>query len=87
MSICRSDAFKVTVFVVAVAVCGALLAPQLHALGQWALAKGMFEKGPLSSIGDSVERAQITRYFNRALQLSALLLAWPFVRWIGIGSR
>lgn len=86
-SLCRSDAFKVTVFVVSVAVMGALLAPPLHALGQWALAKGWFDSGPLASVGDSMERAQITRYFNRALQFSALVLAWPFLRWLGVGGE
>lgn len=80
----RSDAFKVSAYVLAVVLLGALLAPQLHALGQWALAKGIFDSGPLESVKDSVERAKITRYFNRAVMLSALLLAWPFLRWIGI---
>ena len=80
----RSDAFKVSAYVLAVVLLGALLAPQLHTLGQWALAKGIFDSGPLESVKDSVERAKITRYFNRAVMLAALLLAWPFLRWIGI---
>lgn len=83
-SLCRSDAFKITVYVLAVALLGALLAPPFQRLGQWALAQGWFESGPLASVGDSVERAQITRYFNRALQFSALVLAWPFLRWLGV---
>jgi uncharacterized protein len=86
MSLFRGDAFKLTAFVVSVTVLGALLAPVLHGLGQRALAGGWFESGPLASFADSVERAQITRYFNRALQFSALVLAWPFIRWIGIGG-
>jgi membrane protease YdiL (CAAX protease family) len=86
MSPLRSDAFKLTVYVAVVAVLGALLAPVFHGLGQRAHAGGWFESGPLASFADSVERAQITRYFNRALQFSALLFAWPFIRWIGIGG-
>lgn len=83
-SLLRSDAFKVSAYVAAVILLGALLAPQLHALGQWALAKGIFDSGPLESVRDSVERAKITRYFNRAVMVSALLLAWPFLKWIGL---
>ena len=80
----RSDAFKISTYVVAVVLLGALLAPQLHALAQWALESGKLDTGPLASIKDSVERAQISRYFNRTVMVSALLLAWPFIRWIGI---
>ena len=80
-SIFRSDAFKLTAFMAAVVFLGALLAPQLHALGQWIVAKGWLEG---TGVGDSIERAKITRYFNRALQGSALLLAYPFVRWLGL---
>ncbi len=80
----RSDAFKISTYVVAVIFLGALLAPPLHALGQWALEAGKFDSGPLASFKDSIERAQISRYFNRAVMISALLLAWPFIRWIGL---
>jgi len=77
----RSDAFKLTAFVGAVVFLGALLAPQLYGLGQWINEKGWLEG---TGVGDSIERAKITRYFNRALQGSALLLAYPFVRWLGL---
>ncbi|MCB1228986.1 MAG: CPBP family intramembrane metalloprotease [Verrucomicrobiae bacterium] len=80
----RSDAFKVTAYFVAVILLGALLAPQLHAAAQWALDRGVFDSGPLASVKDSVERAKITRFFNRAVMISALLLAWPFIKWIGL---
>ncbi len=80
----RGDAFKLTAYVVSVILLGALLAPQLHALGQWALTRGIFDSGPLESVKDSIERAQITRYFNRAVMIAALALAWPFIRWIGM---
>lgn len=83
----RSDAFKLAVFVAATAVLAALLAPALDALGQWALREGHFDSGPLAGWRESVERAQITRYFNRAVMLSVLALAWPFLKWIGIRSE
>lgn len=80
----RSDAFKISAFVVLTVVMGALLAPPLYWLGKSVAETETFQIGPLASAGDSMERAQITRYFNRALQFSALLLAYPFIRWIGV---
>ena len=83
----RSDVFKVTAYVAAVILLGAVLAPPLYWLGQWALDKGFFDSGPLESVKDSIERARITRYFNRAVMVSALLLGWPFLRWLGLSGR
>lgn len=82
----RSDSVKITLYVLSVIVLGALLAPPFYHLGQMALERGWLDSGPLASVADSAERAQITRYFNRALQFSALALAWPFLRWIGVGN-
>lgn len=83
----RSDVFKITAFVAVVIVLGALLAPPLYWLGQWALERGIFDSGPLESVKDSIERAKITRYFNRAVMVSFFLLAWPFFRWLGLSNK
>lgn len=77
----RSDAVKVTGFLVVVVLLGALLAPPLYWFGQWITEKGWLEG---TEVGESIERAKITRYFNRALQGSVLLLAYPFIRWLGV---
>lgn len=79
----RSEAFKITAYVAAVILCGALLAPVLHGWAQWALARGYFDTGPLSAVRDPVAESPFTRYFSRAMQLAALLLAWPFLKWLG----
>jgi hypothetical protein len=80
----RSDAFKISAFVVLAVVTGALLAPPLYWFGKSVVASGILLDGPLAGVHESMERAQITRYFNRSLQFSALLLAYPFTRWIGV---
>lgn len=80
----RSDAFKISAFVILTVVMGAFLAPPLYCLGRSLVENGTLLDGPLESVHESMERAKITRYFNRALQFSALILAYPFIRWIGV---
>lgn len=78
----QSNAFKISVFVVAVCILGALLAPMIYDLGQMLVERGTLKDGPLNSIHESMERAKFSRYFNRAILVSALLLIFPAILWI-----
>lgn len=85
---------KIVLYFLAVVVLGAVLAPVLywmvHALEPWALANGFLRWEP---VGNQVEargpftflEADFQKYFNRAMLLSALLLLWPALRWMGLG--
>ncbi|MDZ4289783.1 MAG: CPBP family glutamic-type intramembrane protease [Prosthecobacter sp.] len=82
---------KLILYLVAVMAGGALLAAPLSHLGQWAL--GWLPQSPLAGTGvaawlsPEIERAHFTRYFNRAVLVCALMLIWPFLRWVGLERR
>lgn len=74
---------KLLLYLAAVMLGGALLAPALFELGQWA--KGWLEDstgGPGAWLLSEIQRAHFTRYFNRAVLVCALLFIWPFLRWV-----
>lgn len=66
---------KILAYLVAVLVFGALLAPPLY----WATQSGI-EAGWLPK---SLGKFDFTKYFNRATLITALVLLWPFLRWVG----
>jgi membrane protease YdiL (CAAX protease family) len=66
---------KICVYVCAVLLGGALLAPPLY----WA-AQGVMAAGWLLVL----QKYGFQKYFNRSLLLSALVLFWPAVRWLGV---
>ena len=68
---------KIIVYLVAVVLLGALLAPLLYWAGN-ALAAG----GTFRFLGD----VSFQRYFNRAVLVAALVLLWPTVRSLRIGG-
>ncbi|MEK6194112.1 MAG: CPBP family intramembrane metalloprotease, partial [Deltaproteobacteria bacterium] len=43
------------------------------------------EGGPLDSLNAALERSKFSRYFNRAMMLSAILMIYPTLRWIRSG--
>lgn len=67
--------FKILTFLAAILVCGALLAPPLFWLGQWLASTGTL---PV------LAKFPFQKYFNRSLLISALVLLWPFDRWLGV---
>lgn len=69
---------KLTAFVVAVVVGGALFAPYLYAAAQWGLRVGI--------LPDALAAFKFPKYVTRAMLVVAVLLVWPVVRWLGIGS-
>lgn len=61
---------------------GALLAPALFDLGQWAKS-WLPQAGSTGQwLYEEIHRAKFTRYFNRAVLVCALLFIWPFLRWM-----
>jgi membrane protease YdiL (CAAX protease family) len=84
----RGDAAKIAAFALGTIFFGALLTPWLHAAGTALHASGRLEGKPILGLDlhDELRRADLARYFNRAMLLAALLCLWPTVRWIGAGS-
>jgi len=77
---------KLLLYLLAVMLGGALLSAPLFHLGK--AAHGWLSTSPLHDAGlvkwllSEIERAQFTRYFNRAVLVCALVFIWPFMRWV-----
>jgi len=84
-SILRSEVLKVTVYLMATALLGALLAPPLFLSCKWVVSQGWLEGGPLNALNDALERSKFSRYFNRAILLGAVVMIYPTMRWIRAG--
>jgi membrane protease YdiL (CAAX protease family) len=81
-SLLRNDVFKIVVFVSATLVLGALLTAPVYWAAKAIVAKGWLLDGPLQSIHESLERAKLSRCFNRAMMAAALIFIYPTVRWL-----
>jgi len=86
-SILRSEVLKVTVYLMATVLLGALLAPPLFLTCKWVVTQGWLEGGPLDALNAALERSRFSRYFNRAMLLAAVLMIYPSVRWIRAGMN
>lgn len=68
---------------------GALIAPQLFALGNWfvkTVHTFRHEDSPIIGwLAEKCENSDFGRYFNRAMLISALAWIWPFSKWAGAG--
>lgn len=77
---------KLLLYLLAVMAGGALLAAPLFHLGQaaqaWLLDSTWKESGLGAWLLREIERAHFTRYFNRAVLVCAIVLIWPFMRWV-----
>jgi membrane protease YdiL (CAAX protease family) len=71
------DAARLLLYLAGVVLLGALVAPPLFWLGQSLIAHGI-----LPSLG----RFDFESYFHRALLIATLILLWPLLRALGIGS-
>ncbi|MEM6911228.1 MAG: CPBP family intramembrane glutamic endopeptidase [Verrucomicrobiota bacterium] len=83
----RHDATKIALYFLSVAVLGALLTPVLFQFGkglaEWpAFARA--EEGLFAYLHRVLSTSGFPRYFNRAVLLAAVLLFFPFARWIGL---
>jgi membrane protease YdiL (CAAX protease family) len=81
-SLLRNDVFKIVVFVSATLLLGALLTAPVYWAAKAIVAKGFLIDGPLQSIHDSLDRAKLSRCFNRAMMAAALIFIYPTVRWL-----
>jgi membrane protease YdiL (CAAX protease family) len=77
---------KLLLYLLAVMLGGALLAVPLFHLGKaghvWLSESSLRDTGPAAWLIKEIERAHFTRYFNRAVLICAIVLIWPFMRWV-----
>ena len=79
------DLLKLTLYVVAVLIGGALLSPWLVSGGQWLLATfNPSHSEPPSGLLKEIHKADFSRYFSRATQICAVLLLFPLIRSTGL---
>ena len=71
------DIAKIFVYLAAVIVLGALLAPPLYWGAQWLASHGI-----LRALADF----KFQKFFDRAAMIAALLLLWPTVRWLHVNG-
>ena len=80
------DPLKLILYFVGVALLGAALAPPLFALGKnyaaWMEATSRMDTPVFGWIANKAERADFLRYFNRAVLVAAVVLIFPFFRWL-----
>ena len=77
---------QILLFLAAVLVLGALLAPPLYWGGKWiaglVVSFKQTETPVLGWIGHKLAAHQFDSYYNRAFLLAALGLLWPFLKWM-----
>lgn len=77
---------KLLLYLLAVMIGGALLAVPLFHLGKaghaWLSSSSLRDTGLATWLLKEIERAHFTRYFNRAVLVCAIVLIWPFLRWV-----
>ena len=77
---------KLLLYLLAVMLGGALLSAPLFHLGKaahgWLSTSSLHDAGLVRWLLSEIERAQFTRYFNRAVLVCALVFIWPFMRWV-----
>lgn len=87
----QSDIFKILVYVTAVIVTGSYLAPIFYNWGKTAVEEGRFEDKPIPvlkvDLHSELDRASLPRYWNRAIQLSALVYLIPLFMWLRISPK
>ena len=83
----ESDVLKIFVYVVATLVLGAILTPWFYQMGK-GLAEVFHEKegnGLIRYVADAADRAEFSKFFDRAVMLSALVLLFPLTAWLRLG--
>ena len=83
----QSDVLKIFAYVAATLILGAILAPWLYQIGK-GLAEVFDDKkgnGPVNFIAQAAGRADFSKFFDRALMLSAFALLFPLGSWLRLG--
>lgn len=79
---------RIALYLAAVLLLGALLAPLLYAGGKWLAALLVSFKQTqtpvLGWLANKLTIHEFDSYYNRAFLVSALGLLWPFLKWMGI---
>jgi membrane protease YdiL (CAAX protease family) len=82
--------FQILLYLAAVLVLGALLAPLLFWGGKWiaSLVVSFKQTGTpvIGWIGHKLAAHQFDSYYNRAFLIAALGLLWPFLKWMRLGG-
>lgn len=82
---------RIALYLAAVLVLGAVLAPGLYFSGKWlagVLVSFKQSQTPvLGWIAKKLTLHEFDSYYNRAFLISALGLLWPFLRWMGISKN
>ena len=77
---------KLLLYLLAVMLGGALLSVPLFHCGKaahgWLSTSSLHDTGLVKWLLAEIERAQFTRYFNRAVLVCAIVFIWPFMRWV-----
>ena len=77
---------KLLLYLLAVMFGGALLSVPLFHFGKaahgWLSTSSLHDTGLVKWLLAEIERAQFTRYFNRAVLVCAIVFIWPFTRWV-----
>ena len=77
---------KLLLYLLAVMFGGALLSVPLFHFGKaahgWLSTSSLHDTGLVKWLLAEIERAQFTRYFNRAVLVCAIVFIWPFMRWV-----
>lgn len=76
-TISLKEVAKIIVYLAAVVMLGAVLAPWLY----WA-GNAVASRGALTFLAD----VSLQRYFNRGVLIAALLLLWPTIRWLDVAG-
>jgi membrane protease YdiL (CAAX protease family) len=71
------DLGKILAYFLGVIVLGALLAPPLYWMGQAIAGRGVLQ---------FLAETDFQKYFNRGVLIAALVLLWPAIRWLRVGS-
>ncbi len=71
------DIGKILAYFAAVILLGALLAPPLYWLGQTVASHGVMQ---------FLAETDFQKFFNRGMLIAAIVLIWPAVKWLRIGS-
>jgi len=87
--ILQTPIFKIIIYVVASIVLGALLTPLFYNVGQHVLQWGGLEGKAFLGLNlhGEIEKASLSRFFNRAMLVAALLCLWPAIKWLNVHPR